>query len=116
MRDEYIKWEEQSTAVLTAMRANVPVLLLGVPGIAKTAFLKAAVEALGWDLYVFMGSIRQPSDIIGYLAPDMERRVTLELPLEWARRIGERAEQGHITLVFLEELTPVFPAMQAAQL
>ncbi len=116
MRDEYIKWEEQTTAALTAMRANVPVLLLGVPGIAKTAFLKAATEALGWDLYVFMGSIRQPSDIIGYLAPDMERRVTLELPLEWAWRIGERATQGHTTVMFLEELTTVFPAMQAAQL
>lgn len=116
MRDEYSKWEEQTLAVLTAMRANVPVLILGVPGIAKTAFLKAATKALGWDLYTFMGSIRQPSDIIGYLAPDLERRVTLELPLEWALLIGERARRDIVTAVFLEELTTVFPAMQAAQL
>jgi len=116
MPDDYARWREQSTAVLTAMRANVPVLLLGVPGIAKTAFLKAVTQALGWDLYVFMGSIRQPSDIIGYLAPDLERGVTRELPLEWAKRIGENAERGRTTVVFLEELTTVFPAMQAAQL
>ena len=113
---EYSIWQEQTLAVMTAMQANVPALILGVPGIAKTAFLKAATKALGWDLYVFMGSIRQPSDIIGYLAPDLERRVTLELPLEWARSISDRATEGHVTVVFLEELTTVFPAMQAAQL
>lgn len=116
MRDEYSIWNEQTMALQVALKANVPALLLGVPGIAKTAFIKAVTKAWGWDIYVFLGSIRQPSDIIGYLAPDLERRVTLELPLEWARLIGERAQKGVTTVVFLEELTTVFPAMQAAQL
>ena len=114
--EEYSVWNEQTMALQVAMRANVPALLLGVPGIAKTAFIKALTKAWGWDVFVFLGSIRQPSDIIGYLAPDMERGVTRELPLEWAVHISERAKRGDVTVVFLEELTTVFPAMQAAQL
>lgn len=98
-------------ALMTAIRAGLPVALRGRPGIGKTAMITTASEALALHLEVVIGSLREPSDFAGLPIVDGSS-VTLAPP-RWAVRA---AESPTGSVVLLDELTTASPAVQAAML
>lgn len=97
-------------ALAASIRANVPVLLWGLPGQGKTAVLESHGAAWGFHVETVVGSIREASDFLG-LPLDVGGEVHYA-PLAWARRLAD-AERG---LLFLDELTTAAPSVQRAML
>lgn len=93
-----------------AIQARIPVLIWGLPGVGKSASIRAMAEALGLPVEVVIASIREPSDFAG-LPIIREGGVRLEAPA-WARRLAE-AGKG---VLFLDEISTAAPAVQAALL
>lgn len=100
------------TVLSAAVRANVPVLLWGAPGIGKTAHIRRMVSDLGWPLYEVIASIREPSDFCGYPVP-VNAHVRLVPSGEW-QEFAAKVEQAGAGVLFLSEISNVAPALQAA--
>lgn len=98
-----------------AMRANIPTLLWGGPGIGKTAAIAAAAHERGAHLETVIASIREPSDFGGLpiVTNDGPTPGAYLAPPRWARDIVDRDQP---TWVFLDELSTAAPATQAALL
>jgi len=96
--------------IAIAVQANVPIILWGDPGTAKTATVGAIAEVLDWSMEVVVASIREPSDISGLPVID-NGGVRLVSP-SWAIRLSEE-ENG---VLFFDELSCAPPANQAALL
>ena len=99
--------------IAIAVQANVPIILWGDPGTAKTATVGSIAEVLDWPMEVVVASIREPSDISGLpvMDHDVARGVRLVSP-SWAIRLSEE-EFG---VLFFDELSCAPPANQAALL
>lgn len=103
--------------VLTALaQANSPVLLIGDPGVGKTALanqltdsLKAQGMVTGLD--VLMGSTLDPTDIPGIPFLNKDGTGVARFPLEVIRRCATEAR-----VLFLDEISCATPAVQAALL
>lgn len=54
-------------ALAAGIRANVPTLIWGAPGQAKTATMTAAASAWGMHLEVIIGSTREATDFLGVM-------------------------------------------------
>lgn len=93
-----------------AVRANVPVLLWGAPGIGKTATIEAFGRANGMHVETLVGSNREPSDFMGF--PVEVDGVTNYSELGWARRAADAPR----SLVFFDELTTSSPSVQRVML
>jgi hypothetical protein len=99
--------------------ACIPMNMTGFHGIGKTELAKS-LEAgftrvgLKCKVFILIGSIREPQDFGGFpvSTPDGVRL----LPMAWARDAQRLAEDGYMVIVFLDELTTVPPATQAAML
>lgn len=100
-------------ALALALAANVPVLLIGAPGTAKTATIEALAAARGAYLEVVIASAQDPTTILGIPMPSADRKYTEPTMPGWARRINEAAAAGRETVLFLDELTTVPPSVQA---
>lgn len=96
-------------ALRLAIDADVPVLLMGPPGIGKTSAVADLADQLGYALEVFIGSLRDPTDI-GGLPVVSSGQVELA-PHRW---VGETHKRK--TILFLDELTSATPAVQRAAL
>jgi hypothetical protein len=97
-------------AFAAAVRANVPVLLWGMPGIGKTAIINSWGAEWGFDVESIVGSNREPSDFMGF--PVEVDGQTVYSDLGWARRLAA-AKKG---LLFLDELTTCSPSVQRVML
>jgi hypothetical protein len=95
----------------TALDANVPVLLWGSPGTAKTAILSQEAIARGLFLHVVNVSHYEPTELNGWLVPDVESGVMRRLPPDWLADACERP-----CLLLLDEFSTAAPAQQAATL
>lgn len=62
-------------------KANFSVLLVGPPGIGKTARAMQAAEDCGRKLVVIRASLSERIDLGGALVPNVEKGITVELPL-----------------------------------
>ena len=98
-----------------AIDANVPVLLMGAPGTAKTAMIEALAAERGAYLEIVIASAQDPSTILGIPMPSDDRKYTEATIPGWARRINEHDAAGEPTILFLDELTTV-PEIIAAPL
>ena len=98
-----------------AVDANVPVLLMGAPGTAKTAYIEAMAAERGAYLEVVIASAQDPTTILGIPMPTEDRKYTEPTMPGWARRINDAHAQGRPTMLFLDELTTV-PEVIAAPL
>jgi len=98
-----------------AIDANVPALLLGAPGTAKTATIEAIAIERGAYLEVVIASAQDPTTILGIPMPSEDRKRTEATIPGWARRINEAHDRGEATILFLDELTTV-PEVIAAPL
>lgn len=98
------------SAIRAAVRARVPVLIWGPPGIGKTARVLALGQELGLPVEVVIASISDPTDFGGLpvVAQDGVRRE----PPAWARRLAA-AGRG---ILFIDEISTAAPAVQAALL
>lgn len=94
-----------------AAQTGIPVIIKGMPGEAKTAFINATAEATHRHLETVIASIREASEI-GGLPVDRPEGIVLHPPA-WAVRL-KNATQGGI--LFLDEITCVMPSVQAALL
>lgn len=92
------------------IRANVPTLLWGNPGVAKSAKTTSFATASGYHCETVVGSVREASDYLG-LPIEIDGQVHYST-LSWAQRLAD-AEQG---LLFLDELTTAAPSVQKAML
>jgi MoxR-like ATPase len=105
--------------IAIGLQARIPMHMTGFPGVGKTEFTKSLEGAftragIKCKVIILIGSIREPQDFGGFpvSTPDGVRL----LPMAWARDAREWAEQGHMVIVFLDELTTVPPTTQAAML
>lgn len=92
-------------------RWGLPILFTGQPGASKTAQLESEAKSYGLTPEVFIGSIREPTDIggLGRLFDDCFRT----LPPGWARDLVEKTPRS---VLILDELNTNVPSMQAAML
>ena len=97
-------------ALAAAVRANVPVILWGQPGQAKTALIEALGARNGYHVETVVGSVREASDFLG-LPIDVAGEVNYAPPA-WAKRLAS-AKAG---LLFLDELSICPPSVMRAML
>lgn len=90
-----------------AIDANVPVLLMGAPGTAKTATLERIAAERGAHIEIVIASAQDPTTILGIPMPSEDRKYTEPTIPGWARRINEAHAAGLPTILFLDELTTV---------
>lgn len=85
----------------TLLRARKRVLLVGPPGIAKTARVHAAAKQEGFSLVTMRASLAERVDVGGCLVPDTEKGVTRALPLDTLYKLRITEED---TILFLDDL------------
>lgn len=88
---------------------GIPVLLMGPPGVGKTAWINSEVKRLGLAMETIIASVREPADFSG-LPFVTNNGVEFNVP-SWALRISKTGG-----VVFLDEITTAPPAVQAALL
>ncbi|MEM2618060.1 MAG: ATP-binding protein [Candidatus Hadarchaeales archaeon] len=91
--------------------ARVPVVFWGPPGVGKTACLEHFARQVGAELIV--PHVRSPED---FALPVKTRKGVEVLPVAEFRKAVELTEAGKTVIVFLDELTTLPPAVQAAVL
>ena len=99
------------TSLLSILTAQMRVLLVGPPGIGKTARIAAAARAMNRRLIVMRASLSERVDFGGCLVPDQAAGVTRALPLELLRDLRSTPEP---TLLFLDDLGQAPIDVQAA--
>jgi len=88
----------------------VPLAIAG-PGTGKTRSVEAFGRAAGRQVYTFIGSISEPTDLGGFPLPVADAGHMAMVPPKWAISM-----QGAPWILFLDELTCNAPAVQAAML
>lgn len=91
--------------------ARVPTLLWGAPGTGKTATLEGLARRIGADLFV--PHVRAPEDVAVPVARDGHVEV---VPVAEFAEAAKAAQAGRRVIVFVDELTTLPPAVQAAVL
>lgn len=94
------------------LAAKIPVMLLGAPGIGKTAMITKFAQDIGADLIDIRLSAETPSSFEGkdYICP---RTGTLKKAKAWwLQRIAQNKEQNISTVLFFDEYTNAPDALQ----
>ena len=103
-----------------SVQANVPAILWGDPGIAKTSKMYVLAEQLGLPCEVVIASIREPSDFSGLPIVVDQHGDHLDIPKDpsvvfspprWALKAAKEP-----TLIFFDEFTTAAPNVQSALL
>ncbi len=94
-----------------ALFANQTVLLIGDPGVGKSAICYKASEEMGLPLFVLLGSTLDPTDIGGLPMRAPEGNRVLRLPLDEIYQCSERPG-----ILFLDEISAAPGPVQAAML
>ncbi len=115
--------ETQVLLLNLAIEANVPVLLIGAPGTAKTSIITAMAHQLGRLIECIIASIHDSTDFSGFPAIDTHQdkdgspyRVMSMLPPAWAHRLSERTIGDRRGMLFIDEISTAPPTVQAALL
>ena len=98
-------------ALAAAVRANVPVLVWGEPGVCKTASLGSYAEGWGYHFEPITGANREATDFLG-MPIQTEDNEVVYAKLAWVSRLVAADK----ALLFLDELTTVPPSVQKAML
>src|SRR3972149_5216408 len=99
------------TPLSIALQAQIPVVVIGGPGVGKTSALNAMALNLDYPIETVIASLREPSDFAG-LPVVSNGQVSLAAP-SWAKRLSE---SNHPSILFLDEISTAPPATQAALL
>lgn len=98
------------TLIAAALRADVPLILWGPPGVCKTSLITVYGRAWGYHVETIVGSIREPTDFLG-LPIEQDNAVTYAPPA-WVRRLVS-ADNG---ILHLDELTTCAVSVQRVML
>lgn len=104
------KVNAQTRVLAAAIQANVPAILWGEPGIAKSAVVETAFERNGYHVEPVIASHRDQSDFNG-LPIVVEGNVVLSAP-RWATTVNNADK----AVVFLDEFTVAPASVQGAAL
>lgn len=104
------KYTNCLVALMVAIQANIPVLLIGAPGIGKTSTLTSIAQSLCLLIEVVIASVREPADFAGL--PIVHQGSMKLAPPAWAQRLVDEG-QG---ILFIDEISTAAPAVQAALL
>lgn len=95
----------------TCIQANLPVLLVGAPGVGKTDIVCQAAQGEGYDLIVSHPVVSDPTDAKGLPYPSEDGLTARFLPYgDLARALNATRP----TIWFLDDLGQATPAVQAA--
>lgn len=94
-----------------AMLANQTVLLIGDPGVGKSAIMYLAAKELDMPLFVLLGSTLDPTDIGGLPMRSNDGTHVIRIPLEEIQRCSEAPG-----VLFLDEISAAPGPVQAALL
>ena len=97
-------------ALAAAVQANVPVLVWGNPGQAKSAKIESYSKKWNMHIETVVGSVRESSDYLG-LPIEIDGQVVYSPPA-WAIRLNAAKK----SVLFLDELTTSAPSVQKAML
>lgn len=103
-------------AMAACMRAGIPCMLWGNPGVGKTAVVTSLALSFGWHVETVIGSIREATDFLGFGievdgGPGRIGHVAYAPP-GWALA----AAQAPRALVLFDELTTCPPSVRKAML
>lgn len=59
------KIDKNTIALMTAMKARMPVMLVGAPGVGKTETFRSIAKKMGYSLKTLIGSQLDPTDLAG---------------------------------------------------
>lgn len=96
------------------MAANQRVLLVGPPGLGKTAQILDAARETGRAVEIIRLALSERVDLTGALVPDAAAGVTRQLPLAQIASIRCRAGAGEKVLLFLDDLGQAPTDVQSA--
>jgi hypothetical protein len=99
------------TMLARFIAAGQRVLLVGPPGIGKTARILAAAQASQRRVVLMRASLSERVDFGGALVPDPKKGITRALPLEQLHHLQNATEP---TLLFLDDLGQAPVDVQAA--
>lgn len=107
-------------ALRAAMAARIPAMIVGQPGIGKTARINAIAEEMGYELITIIGSQMDPTDVAGLpkaeiVGHDDEGEPiwgTVNLAPSWQARIIQKKK----VILFLDEFSNSSAAVRASML
>jgi hypothetical protein len=88
----------------TYVKAGVPAIIWGPPGVGKTSVVYALARQMGAKMVVVIASIREPVDFLGIPVPDPNRAVFHYAAPGWAVKVREWSDEGHTVLTVLDDL------------
>lgn len=100
-----------ATLIRISLAANQTVLLIGDPGVGKSAIMYEAAAQMHLPLYVLLGSTLDPTDIGGLPMRSHEGNNVVRIPLEEIWRCAESPG-----ILFLDEISAAPGPVQAALL
>jgi len=92
------------TSLKTYIKAGIPVIIWGPPGVGKTAAVYATARRMEAKQVVVIASIREPVDFLGVPVPDPNRAVFHYAAPDWAAKVREWSDEGHHVLVVFDDL------------
>ena len=102
-------YEELKAILPGALRAGVSVLVLGHPGIGKTALAADLAEGFGLPLVDIRLAQQEPADLAGVYFPDEDRECLSLLPPSWVKDLVERP-----AFLFLDEVNAAVSRLHQA--
>jgi hypothetical protein len=102
---------EAHDAIIASLEANVACMLIGDPGVGKSALAAAVARALGTPLGILIGSTCDPTDVGGLPVLRVDGKGVDRIPLQLIRKLCD--EPG---ILFIDEVGTAPPAVQAALL
>lgn len=97
--------------IRVAMYANQTVLLIGDPGVGKSAIMYRAAKEMDMPLYVLLGSTLDPTDIGGLPMRSPDGTHVIRIPLEEVQKCADAPG-----VLFLDEISAAPGPVQAAML
>lgn len=105
----------QVAGLLSAMLADdLPVLVVGPPGVGKTAIMRQVADQLGAVLLVDHASLADPTDAKGLPFRNADGTEAVFLPFENLARAKREGAAGQKVLWFIDELGQASPAVQGS--
>jgi len=106
-----MKTSQASAAIDICIRANLPVLLVGTPGVGKTAIVEQAARAQDADLIVSYPALGDPTDVKGLPWVSKSKTEATFLPFG---DLAEALKAKKKTVWFLDDLGQATQAVQAS--
>lgn len=110
--------DRNGKVVLNCVMSNLIPIIIGEPGVGKTAVVKKIAKILDMDCKVILGSTLDPTEFGGFPLKTQRENITVveAVPPAWVIDIVENDRKGKGTIVFLDELTTAPPAVHAVLL